>query len=482
MRKVIKFTKIRYIMITMSLLVITAGYIGLFVNGGFNLGIDFKGGLVEQVQIVPVAFKITYTGPGKASVRIAKGETIGQAQGRLDLVLIRNDKRENYSYSFKQYKTLRELVSALKKIDGIKVETISAPDTPTSTLISLDHTVDITKKAAVVNRILLSDKEIFVNIAEIRNVLTSLGKYSLQRVGAPKNQEFIIRVEIKGHNAKFRTDTENKIYDLLSAKYGKDKVIVKMTDFVGPRFSKDLATQAVSLIAVALVLILIYVSFRFKMIYAIAAILALVHDVSVMLGVIGTFRLEVTSGTIAAVLTIIGYSLNDTIVIFDRIRENVRLMRDSDLEDIINTSITQSLSRTIMTSLTTLLAVLAIYIFGTGSIKLFALNLIVGIVVGTYSSIFIASPIVLGWQRALDKRRAKKEALKYGKRAQVIQMSSRVKGSDGSQAGVSGTAATGSVKGGESSGSSTGKKDNVVRMPVIQERRPPKRKKKKKKK
>ncbi len=481
MRKVIRFTKIRYIMITMSLLVITAGYIGLIVNGGFNLGIDFKGGLVEQVQIVPVAFKITYTGPGKASVRIAKGETIGQAQGRLDLILIRNDKRESFSYSFKQYKTLGELINALKRIEGIKIESIAPPDTPTSALISLDHTVDITKKTAVVNRVLLSEREIFVDIAEIRNVLSSLGKYSLQRVGNPRNQEFIIRVEIKGHNAKFRTDTENKIYDLLSAKYGRDKVIVKMTDFVGPRFSKDLASQAVSLIAVALVLILIYVSFRFKMIYAVAAILALVHDVSVMLGVIGTFRLEVTSGTIAAVLTIIGYSLNDTIVIFDRIRENVRLMRDSDLEDIINTSITQSLSRTIMTSLTTLLAVLAIYIFGTGSIKLFALNLIVGIVVGTYSSIFIASPIVLGWQRALDKRRAKKEALKYGKRTNVIQMAATAKGVGARESANSGgeTTSQGSVQGAAGSGS---KKDNVVRMPVIRERRPPKRKKKKKKK
>ncbi len=470
MRRVIRFTKMRYIMITISLLVIIAGYVGLVVNGGFNLGIDFKGGLTEQVQIVPVAFSISYLGEGKASVLIAKGETIGEAQGRLDLVLIKNDKREKLSFSFREYKTVGELAKALKKIDGIKIDVAKGSEgIPTSAIISLDHVVDITKKSIVVNRTLLNENEIFVDISELRNVLSSLEKYSLQRVGAPISQEFIIRVEIKGDDKKFREDTEKKIYNLLSAKYGSEKVIVKKTDFVGPRFSKDLGAQAVSLIAVALVLILIYVSFRFKMVYAIAAILALVHDVSVMLGVLGTFRLEVTSGTIAAVLTIIGYSLNDTIVIFDRIRENVRLMRDTELATVIDTSITQSLSRTIITSLTTLLAVVAIYIFGTGSIKLFALNLIVGIVVGTYSSIFIASPIVLGWQRAIDRRRAKREALKYGKRGNVVSISEKSKGAKSEDES-------------KPAGESKGKSDNVIKMPVVQERRPPKRKKKKKKK
>jgi preprotein translocase subunit SecF len=116
-------------------------------------------------------------------------------------------------------------------------------------------------------------------------------------------------------------------------------------------------------------------------------------------------------------MTIIGYSLNDTIVIFDRVRENQELMRDSDLAVILNTSITQSMSRTLLTSLTTLLAVATIFIFGTGDIRNFALNLMVGVVVGTYSTIFIASPIVLSWTRTMDRRRRRRDVQLYGRQA-----------------------------------------------------------------
>jgi preprotein translocase subunit SecF len=145
----------------------------------------------------------------------------------------------------------------------------------------------------------------------------------------------------------------------------------------------------------------------------VSAISALVHDVAVMIGVIGTFQIEVNTATIAAVLTIIGYSLNDTIVIFDRIRENQNLLREKDFERVVNISITQSLGRTLITSLTTLLAVVAIYIFGTGVIKIFALNLIIGVVVGTYSSIFIASPILLKWVSTVKKRNVDAAEKKY---------------------------------------------------------------------
>ena len=130
-----------------------------------------------------------------------------------------------------------------------------------------------------------------------------------------------------------------------------------------------------------------------------------------MLGFIGTLGLEVSTTTIAAVLTIIGYSLNDTIVVFDRIRENQTLLRGDRFDNIVNISITQSLSRTIITSLTTLLAVTALYVFGTGSIKDFALNLIVGILIGTYSSIFIASPVLYSWTNVARKRKAKKSGV-----------------------------------------------------------------------
>ena len=147
-----------------------------------------------------------------------------------------------------------------------------------------------------------------------------------------------------------------------------------------------------------------YILFRFRAAFAVGALLALIHDIAIMLGVLGTLQLEISTATIAAILTIVGYSLNDTIVIFDRIRENDTLMRDADAELVINTSMTQSLSRTVITSLTTLLAVLAIYIFSTSSIKTFALSLMIGVVVGTYSSMFVAAPTVLIWRQILARR------------------------------------------------------------------------------
>ena len=190
---------------------------------------------------------------------------------------------------------------------------------------------------------------------------------------------------------------------------GADRITVQQTDFVGPSFSRVLGEQAVWLVTVAFALIFVYILFRFRAAFAVGALLALIHDIAIMLGVLGTLQLEISTATIAAVLTIVGYSLNDTIVIFDRIRENDTLMRDANFELVINTSITQSLSRTLITSLTTLLAVVAIYIFSTSSIKTFALSLMIGVVVGTYSSMFVAAPTVLLW-RQIQMRRSRPAA------------------------------------------------------------------------
>ena len=198
--------------------------------------------------------------------------------------------------------------------------------------------------------------------------------------------------------------TEARIFELLAEAFGADRITVQQTDFVGPSFSRLLGEQAVWLVTVAFALIFVYILFRFRAAFAVGALLALIHDIAIMLGVLGTLQLEISTATIAAVLTIVGYSLNDTIVIFDRIRENDTLMRDADSELVINTSITQSLSRTLITSLTTMVAVLAIYIFSTSSIKTFALSLMIGVVVGTYSSMFVAAPTVLLWRQIQARR------------------------------------------------------------------------------
>ncbi len=213
---------------------------------------------------------------------------------------------------------------------------------------------------------------------------------------------------------QFSIEMADRVREIIETAYGAGNVELLQSDYVGPRFSADLAQQTFMLASLAILLILIYLWFRFRFNYALSAVIATMHDALFMVAFIGALQLEVSTATIAAVLTIVGYSLNDTIVIFDRIRENTTLMRESSYEDIVNASISQSMSRTIITSLTTLLAVLAIWLFASGQVQLFAANLIVGIVVGTYSTIFIASPMSLILFNAGEKRRRDRDTRAYG--------------------------------------------------------------------
>jgi len=263
------------------------------------------------------------------------------------------------------------------------------------------------------------DPSVKAPIDVVRSALGALETPQIQTIGNPANQEYAIKVKQVGESKTFSTEVEGKVRSALGQRFGEGKVQILQTEYVGPRFSSDLATQALFLTLFALLLIMLYAWFRFKLAYALAAIAATIHDPLFMIGFIGATQMEVSTATVAAVLTIIGYSINDTIVVFDRIRENARLMRETPFPLVIDTSITQSLSRTIITSLTTIIAILAVYIFGSGDVQNFAQNVIIGIVVGTYSSIFIASPVLLElknlgekWlqRRELGKVPAKKEA------------------------------------------------------------------------
>ncbi len=268
-------------------------------------------------------------------------------------------------------------------------------------------------QAGISQRVVV-DPKVKAPIDQVRASLANVGDCQIQVVGAPEKQEYVVKVKETGDSKTFSEETSKKIQAGLQKTFGNENVRILQTEYVGPRFSADLASQAIFLTSFALLLILLYCWFRFKLSYAVAAIAATLHDTLFMIGFIGAFQLEVSTATVAAVLTIIGYSLNDTIVVFDRIRENQTLMRENPFRLIIDSSITQTLSRTIITSLTTLLAIVALYIFGTGDVHLFALNMIVGIVVGTYSSIFIASPIMYGWTRTAEKSRKVREAKKAG--------------------------------------------------------------------
>ncbi len=170
---------------------------------------------------------------------------------------------------------------------------------------------------------------------------------------------------------------------------------VQSVNYIGPQVGKELASNGVLAIIVAMVCILIYISARFEMKFGISACIALLHDPIVILGIFSAFQLEFDLTVLAAVLAVIGYSLNDTVVIYDRVRENFRKMRNASVVEVVNRSINDTLSRTILTSGLTMLVVVVLYLFGGSSVHNFSLALILGIVVGTYSSIYVASVVAV---------------------------------------------------------------------------------------
>ncbi|MFP4561925.1 MAG: protein translocase subunit SecF [Spirochaetia bacterium] len=406
MNRVIQFSKLRFFMPVLSVLLIAGLLVGTFLQGGFNLGIDFQAGLNMRVQIVPVGFEVFYEGDEDALMNVT---------GNSAVITIGGETGERYSFPFHAYPSLEVLSQAINRVPGVSVILEESADRtiPTERAVGFNHSVELTEVPIPVNFIVGSEEEIYASIDEVRNALSDIGNVQIQTVGDEINQEYIVRVEETGELDNFVREMTSEVEEELGVYFGADQIIVKQSDYVGPRFSQDLSGQVIYLTLLALALILAYVWFRFKLPFAVSAITALTHDVLIMIGFIGALQLEVSTATIAAVLTIIGYSLNDTIVIFDRIRENMGVMKENDYRVIVDTSINQSMSRTLITSLTTMLAVAAIYIFGSGAIKIFALNLIVGIVVGTYSSILIASPVLMGWMNRKTRRRKAKEAEKY---------------------------------------------------------------------
>ncbi len=237
---------------------------------------------------------------------------------------------------------------------------------------------------------------------EIKDALQGLdlGSLVVQQFGEDAD-EFLIRAQNTSAELEGLSQT---ISTALESKYGTGAVEVRRAEMVGPQVGKDLREKGLMAILYAMVGILAYVTWRFEFRFAVGAILALVHDVLITLGAFSLFNMEIDLPVIAAFLAIIGYSLNDTIIVYDRIRENMAKHGKDGLVKIINRSINETLSRTILTSGTTMLVVAALFLFGGGVIHTFAFALLVGILIGTYSSVFVASPLLIFWdERKKDK-------------------------------------------------------------------------------
>jgi len=233
-----------------------------------------------------------------------------------------------------------------------------------------------------------SDKKI--NITSLRDSFSNmnLGDISIKKFG--NENDFLIKIEQKDTSANAIEIIKNKLSDSIGSSFNFRRV-----ENVGPKVSSELLKSSIIAIMLSLAAMLFYIWIRFEWQFSLGAILALFHDVIITLGLFSLFNLEINLSIVAAVLTIVGYSMNDTVVIYDRVRENLKKFSSIKIFELTNISINETLSRTLITSVTTLLALISIYLFGGEILKGFSLAMIMGVIFGTYSSIYIANPILV---------------------------------------------------------------------------------------
>ena len=229
-----------------------------------------------------------------------------------------------------------------------------------------------------------------VELGQLRETLSDYGFKGAEIVEFGSPDEILIKTQFSG--------SSSEISEKLTLALG-NSFTLRRVESVGPKIGKELQTDALKAIGLALLLILIYITFRFDRYYALGSVMALIHDVLITLGVFSLLDYEINLSIIAAFLTIVGYSLNDTIVVFDRIRENIPKFMKKTLNDVVNISLNETLNRTVITSLTTMMVVVILFLWGGKVINFFAFALIIGVFVGTYSSLFVASPVMVYFEK-----------------------------------------------------------------------------------
>ena len=251
----------------------------------------------------------------------------------------------------------------------------------------LNYGVDF--KGGTLIEIKTNDKNI--SISDLRKSFNkmNLGDVTVKHFGS--ENDFIVKFEKRNSNkSNFIEEIKNKLTNYIGDNYDFRRV-----ENIGPKVSSELLKSGVIAIGLSLAAMLIYIWIRFEWQFSLGAIIAIFHDVIITLGIFSLFSFEINLSIVAAVLTIVGYSMNDTVVIFDRVRENLKKYSDIKIFELTNISINETLSRTIITSITTLIALLSIYVFGGQILKGFSLAMILGVIFGTYSSIYIANPILV---------------------------------------------------------------------------------------
>ncbi|MCL1991972.1 MAG: protein translocase subunit SecF [Spirochaetes bacterium] len=404
MRRIIRFSRLFVAAAVLAGVVIAVGVIGFFVNDGFNLGLDFQAGLVQEVQVAPTAFSVTWDGAGNA--------ILDSDPSNIYLVISgAGVESRTVAFNFSQYGTVGALAAAMMaEAEGLEVQLHTSPGTNAQWLLRFGVQGDaLLRDYAPFSVHYLPPGSPVIPVNDVRDALEGLryGEAVVQIIGAPEDRHFLIRL---GDQEEGGMISQDYVVGALESYFGAGGVMVLRADFVSARFAQNLTDQIGLLLALTLLLIFMYCSFRFKVQYATAAIVSIMYDAVIVVGFLVWSRMEFNTITIAAILTILGYSTNDTIVVFDRIRENRRLYPDDAFIDVVDRSLTGTLNRTIITTLSTLLAVAALFIFTTGTMRDFALALMVGMISGVFTTTFIATGIVYFWEVKKNEREKRKRA------------------------------------------------------------------------
>ncbi|MBQ5781405.1 MAG: protein translocase subunit SecF [Spirochaetaceae bacterium] len=390
MKKVIRFDKFFIPAVVLSGLFIVAGLV-TFATRGFNLGLDFSAGLIEEVRIASPAINIKYSGAGNAAIEVSQNEIV---------VILTGATIENSSHhvSFAENKTVSSVADALNKINGIVAEVASSGDSDSSRLFSDVNSGSALSASTDYPVYVTAKTEKPVTVDSIQGLLANdFPEVAVKQVGDPEQLTFQVKIPDDGTDPAISETARSKTAEALTKEFGEGNFAITKADFIGAQFSRSLIVQVFILIFATILLIWVYATIRFKWDFALGSIVAITHDVLIMVSFLAFTQIEVVSIIIAAILTILGYSINDTIVVLDRIRENSKNpnLDNHDIKTIMNLSQSEMLSRTIITTVTTMFAVLSLFIFTSGSMKDFALILMVGMISGAYSTIFISSAVIV---------------------------------------------------------------------------------------
>jgi len=372
--------------IGLSLMLSAAGIVSLFVKGGPRYGIDFRGGALMYVRFTgnPPVDRIR-SALNNQHLQVDVTEVTGGSVGSdANTVIIGTDVRSDQELN-RSRQIMQQTLEATFGADA-------------------NGRLDLSNSGAgaLADRLRDPLQAAGVSLSEpdLQNLASAITSFRDTPPRSGLISSFNALAGVSG--------VTPKVLAVLQQQTFLAPFNIRSTEIVGPKIGADLQRQAFLAVMYALAGMLVYIAFRFEWIYGVAAVVAVFHDTIITIGLFSLFNKEISLTVVAALLTLVGYSMNDTIVVFDRIRENLKLMRREPLESLINRSVNQTLSRTVLTSGLTLLTALSLYLFGGEVLNGFAFGLVVGIIVGTYSSIFVASPILIFWQSFMESRKRKK--------------------------------------------------------------------------